>query len=133
MKAAGLLTVISMLASCGSAPYYGGGSNGYRGGSSPYGGGGIDTTKTAALVVAGIAGLSLYHYGQEKKKRKRAERAFASHQQDWRRGDYRGHDHRRNDRRNDRRGDRRNDQGGDRRGRFDSTDRGGRDFRRRGD
>ena len=72
MKSTGLACVALMLASCASQPYYS--NNGYGGGGYPNNGGGqIDATKTAALVAAGIAGLSLYHYGKEKNKRLRSE------------------------------------------------------------
>lgn len=59
-------------ASCTSGPHYG--NNGYGGGHFPNQAGGIDTGKTAALVAAGIAGLTLYHYGKEKDRRRDAER-----------------------------------------------------------
>lgn len=77
-----MASAVLMFASCASDPYYG--HSGY-GGSYPHGGG-IDATKTAALVAAGIAGLSLYHYGKEKDKRKRAERANEAYHRGWNRG-----------------------------------------------
>lgn len=76
IRSVGLACVGVLFSSCASSPYYGNSS--YRGQSR----GGIDPVKTGALVAAGIAGLSLYHYGKEKDKRKRAER-----QRDY---DYRG-------------------------------------------
>ncbi|WP_411846312.1 hypothetical protein AAFN60_01215 [Roseibacillus persicicus] len=72
-----LACVALLFASCASDPYYS--NNGYGGGGYPNQSGGIDVPKTTALVAAGIAGLSLYHYAQEKDKRKKAERAHASH------------------------------------------------------
>lgn len=76
IRSTGLACVTLMLASCASDPYYS--NSGYSGGGYPNNGG-IDATKTAALVAAGIAGLSLYHYGKEKNKRKKAERSRDYH------------------------------------------------------
>lgn len=96
IKPTGLACVALLTASCASGPYYG--NNGYGGGNFPHQGGGIDTGKTAALVAADIAGLSLYHYGKEKDKRQAAERererdifAYGNHQQDGFGGGYRGY------------------------------------------
>lgn len=81
-----------LLTSCASTPYYANSSyHGSYGGQSK---GGIDPVKTGALVAAGIAGLSLYHYGKEKNKRKRAERQLDSYHYDhdqYRGRGYRGH------------------------------------------
>lgn len=84
IKTTGLACVALLTASCASGPTYG--NNGFGGGNFPNQGGGIDTGRTAALVAAGIAGLSLYHYGKEKNKRQAAERerdiyAYGNHQQ----------------------------------------------------
>lgn len=67
--------VVLMLASCTTPQHYGGG--GYGGGYPNNGGGRqIDVPRTAALVAAGVAGLSLYHYSRQKDRRKDAERAL---------------------------------------------------------
>lgn len=72
-----LACVALLFASCASDPYYS--NNGYGGGGYPNQPSGIDVPRTTALIAAGIAGLSLYHYGKEKDKRKEAERAHAAH------------------------------------------------------
>ncbi|MBK1833145.1 hypothetical protein [Roseibacillus ishigakijimensis] len=86
LKSTALASIALLFASCASDPYYA--NSGYGG---SYGGqaGGIDVPKTAALVAAGVAGLSLYHYGKEKDKRKEAERKLDRHNRyhhDYRRG-----------------------------------------------
>lgn len=88
IKSIGLASAALMFASCASDPYYS--NNGYGGGGYPNNGG-IDAAKTTALVAAGIAGLSLYHYSKEKDKRKKAERAHASHHPEWNRGYHNGY------------------------------------------
>ncbi|MGJ8725101.1 MAG: hypothetical protein ACSHYB_11135 [Roseibacillus sp.] len=90
-----------MLASCASNPNYS--NNNSYGGGYPNSGG-IDATKTAALVAAGIAGLSLYHYGKEKDKRKDAERAYANRHNERNWGYNNGYGYNRDQRGNTRRG-----------------------------
>ena len=72
---AGLLT----FSSCTTTPSYGYGGGGYGGGGQYGGQPQIDPVKTGALVAAGVAGLSLYHYNRKKQDLKKERRKHDYH------------------------------------------------------